>query len=681
MTTVRDRLGVALRGTADRWLLARLCAAAASGRSLLLVTGAVVNGLLPTATLLAVAAAVAQIPHIPASGGLSSAAGRRLVVAVTVALLSAVLAQVVAGVQRIYAETVARRAASALRHRAMAAVERAVRAGILDDPDLAGDVREVSDVEGRRPLDPAVIGITDALSARLGALGPLLVVGWFRWWLAILLAAAWIGTRAVLGAANRKRMTVLFGQNERLRRAHYFREFGTAPESAKEIRIFGLSAWVTERFRDHWARTMTELWSERATARLPLTLSLLAVGVTNVGGALLLVHAAAGGEVALGAFVAVAQAIVAAAGIAGLVGVPGVDRALVPVRATRTLEDRCAAAQPNSPRTAKNRASAAMSRLDLPRGAKDQATAVALPRSDLRRGAKDQASAVAAPRSDLPHRGKDQASVVAELGGRLPAAGRPLREVRLEGARFRYRAGEHDAVGPIDLTIATGAAVALVGANGAGKTTLAKLIMGLHQPIEGRVLVDDVDLADYDQDDWWSNLGVLFQNFGRYPATVTDNIVSGARRRLPDDGVPARDRVAAQLGLAEIVDRLPHGWDTELSPAIEGGVDLSGGQWQRVALARALFAVETGARLIVLDEPTANLDVLAEVEFFDRFLELRRGVTTILISHRFPAVRSADLIVVLDGGRIVEQGTHADLMDRHGRYRSMFDLQAAAYRA
>jgi ATP-binding cassette subfamily B protein len=174
-----------------------------------------------------------------------------------------------------------------------------------------------------------------------------------------------------------------------------------------------------------------------------------------------------------------------------------------------------------------------------------------------------------------------------------------------------------------------------------------------------------------------SRLGAIFQDFVQYQLPVTDNIGFGSLPRALDRD--ALERAAERAGALEIVRALPHSFDTILSRQYAGGADLSGGEWQRVALARALFAIDGGASVLVLDEPTANLDVRAEVELFDRFLELTAGLTTILISHRFSTVRRADRIVVLDGGRVTEQGTHDELLAAGGTYARMFTLQAARF--
>ncbi len=260
-----------------------------------------------------------------------------------------------------------------------------------------------------------------------------------------------------------------------------------------------------------------------------------------------------------------------------------------------------------------------------------------------------------------------------ELHGALSAAGLPAREVRFDHVRFAYPGSERTVFDDLSLVLPAGRSTALVGINGAGKTTLVKLLARMHDPISGRILVDGTELAGIDPFAWQRQVAIVFQDFAHYPLTLRENIAWGAPAHEADsEGLSA---CAARAGVpAEI------GWETVLSRRYEGGVDLSGGQWQRVALARALFAVRHGARILVLDEPTAWLDARGEADFFDRFLEITAGTTSLIISHRFSTVRRADHICVLDGGHISEQGDHEALLAAGGRYAELFGLQAARYR-
>jgi ABC-type multidrug transport system fused ATPase/permease subunit len=254
--------------------------------------------------------------------------------------------------------------------------------------------------------------------------------------------------------------------------------------------------------------------------------------------------------------------------------------------------------------------------------------------------------------------------------GPLAAERRPAREVRFRDVTFAYPGTGRPVLERFDLTIPAGTSLAIVGQNGAGKTTLAKLLCRFYDPQAGAIEVDGVDLRDLDLGGWRSRITAVFQDFTRFERPLRDNVAPAG---APDDVVLAALEEAGARGLASL--------DTVLARGYVGGTDLSGGQWQRVALARALCAVRLGAGLVLLDEPTAQLDVRGEAEIFDRILAATRRVTTILISHRFSTVRHADRICVLERGRVVELGTHDELMARGGRYRTMFDLQARRFGA
>jgi ABC-type multidrug transport system fused ATPase/permease subunit len=252
--------------------------------------------------------------------------------------------------------------------------------------------------------------------------------------------------------------------------------------------------------------------------------------------------------------------------------------------------------------------------------------------------------------------------------GDRPADGLPAREIRFRDVGFGYPRSGRRVFEGLDLTIPAGGSLAIVGQNGAGKTTLAKLLCRLYDPDTGAIEVDGVDLRDLDVAAWRSRVAAVFQDFVRFELTLRENV---APEGAADDDVRAALADAGADGLADL--------DTPLSKQYDGGVDLSGGQWQRVALARALCAVRHGAGLVLLDEPTAQLDVRGEAAIFERVLAATRGVTTVLVSHRFSTVRKVDRICVVERGKVVELGSHDELMAAGGRYRTMFDLQAVRF--
>jgi ABC-type multidrug transport system fused ATPase/permease subunit len=243
----------------------------------------------------------------------------------------------------------------------------------------------------------------------------------------------------------------------------------------------------------------------------------------------------------------------------------------------------------------------------------------------------------------------------------------PAREIRMRDVTFAYPAGK-PVLEHLDLTIPAGSSLAIVGQNGAGKTTIAKLLCRLYDPQSGAIEIDGVNLREFDLASWRSRVAAVFQDFIRLELPLRDNVAPGG---APDDVVSAALDSAGAAKLAAL--------DTVLARGYTGGTDLSGGQWQRVALARALAAVKLGAGVVLLDEPTAQLDVRGEAEIFDRLLDATRHCTTVLISHRFSTVRHADHICVLEHGRVIELGTHDELMALGGCYRTMFDLQAQRF--
>ena len=264
----------------------------------------------------------------------------------------------------------------------------------------------------------------------------------------------------------------------------------------------------------------------------------------------------------------------------------------------------------------------------------------------------------------------DMRTAGALSNGSRRAPGMPAHQLRFRDVRFAYPGSQLNVLDGFDVVIPAGSSLAIVGPNGAGKTTLAKLLCRLYDPQAGAIEVDGIDLRELDLESWRARVTAVFQDFIRFELSLRNNV---APHGAPDDAIVTALTAAGAAHLADL--------DTVLARGYDLGTDLSGGQWQRVALARALCAVQLGAGLVLLDEPTAQLDVRGEAEIFERLLGATRSCTTILISHRFSTVRHADRICVLEHGRVVELGTHAELMALGGRYRTMFDLQAQRFSA
>jgi ATP-binding cassette, subfamily B, bacterial len=268
-----------------------------------------------------------------------------------------------------------------------------------------------------------------------------------------------------------------------------------------------------------------------------------------------------------------------------------------------------------------------------------------------------------------------------EILPRITATGNPLifpdpilTGFEFQDVGFRYQHAEKWASRHLNFTLRAGEKIALVGENGAGKTTLVKLLARLYEPTEGRILLDGVDLRLYDLVSLRQNIGIIFQDYLRYQMRVSDNIAVG--NILQKENTPLIVSAAEQSLASDLVSRLPAGYEQMLGKRFQEGVELSGGEWQKVALARAYMRQ---AQVLILDEPTSALDARAEYEVFQRFAALTKGKTAVLISHRFSTVRMADRILVLQEGALIESGTHAELIERKGKYAELFALQAKGY--
>ena len=269
----------------------------------------------------------------------------------------------------------------------------------------------------------------------------------------------------------------------------------------------------------------------------------------------------------------------------------------------------------------------------------------------------------------------EQELASARTGAATPDA---VPHISFENVTFGYPETDVPVLRDLDLEVFPGQSVAIVGENGAGKTTLPKLLAGFYQPTSGRIMIDGQDLTTIDPAEWRHRLAVIFQEFTRFELSVLENITLAG----PDhpDRIELARSAAEAADAADIIDGLPFGWDTILARGFTNGAELSGGQWQRIALARALYGAKVGGQVLILDEPTASLDVHAEVALFDQLLAHASGCTAMVVSHRYSTVRRANRIIVLADGRVAEDGSHDELMAELGQYARLYELQAQRFR-
>ena len=584
-------------------------------RTAVLLTLAVLSGVLPAVFAALVGWLIASLPGAVA-GGFGSAAGHRATAAMISIGVVLIAQELLDAAREIAGTDLRHRFDQVVLGRVMAAATRWPDLELFDNPDLAAQLDRARRVAQYGPGE-FVSGLRAQTVQRSRGIASTVLLAYYFPYLGLPLAVIWLAVGDLLKASY-YRANPFWA--DPLRRARYFQLIGLMPAWAKELRIFGLTAWVADRFSAQWLRVIDELRQARRADHRSMGLAAVVLLAGNAAAMAVVVHSAWTGALGIGALVVVMQAMVGMSALAGRDGDIWMENGAVPVPAVRELE-----------RTIGSRSSS--------------------------------------------------------VGARAMAGSR--HSIRFDDISFSY-ADNRSVFDGFTLDIAVGTSLAVVGVNGAGKTTLVKLLTGLCRPQRGRVLVDGIDIADVDPDSWRQQVAAIFQDFVRYELPARDNVAFGAVAVMdrPGDGrvegadgwVDERVRAAvARAGAESVVDGLPAGLDTVLSARFSGGVDLSGGQWQRMALARALLAVDAGAAVLVLDEPTAHLDVRAEADLFDRFLQMTAGLTTVLISHRFSTVRRADRIVVLDGGRVVEAGTHDELVAEGGRYARMFRLQAERY--
>ncbi|HZR18166.1 MAG TPA: ABC transporter ATP-binding protein [Verrucomicrobiae bacterium] len=515
-----------------------------------------------------------------------------------------VLLQVLSPLHQAVGSNLGNRTAAWLYDQLTTACVRLPGMGHLEDPRLTTDLTMARDFDlgiSGPPLFISMGFIASGLAEMVGGLASACVLAAYAWQAPILLAGAWVATHYLLreSAVWKDRNTEPVREAER--NAEYSYRLAVEPPAAKELRLFGLASWTTERFKAQRRRLHELRWEATRLREKPVIWSLLLVLGANV-------------------LVFAAMAMDAAAG-----------------------------------------------RLDLPRLVTFASAAVGT--SMIAFGGLSWAlDSAAAPTGAVLRLHESMKPAGTLISGKRMASHMPAREVRFRQLRFTYPHTSETVLDGFDLTIPAGSSLAIVGQNGAGKTTLAKLLCRLYDPQAGSIEIDGVDLRELDLASWRSRLTAVFQDFVRFELPLRDNVAPGG---APDEVIR---EALAQAGAGQLASL-----DTPLAKGYEGGTDLSGGQWQRIALARALCAVKLGAGVVLLDEPTAQLDVRGEAEIFNRILEATRQTTTILISHRFSTVRQADRICVLEHGKVVELGTHDELMARGGRYRTMFELQASRF--
>lgn len=483
----------------------------------------------------------------------------------------------------------------------------------LERPGLADELVAARDFDlgiTGPPISVSMGFIGAGLVEALSGAAQAVALATVTWWGALLISAAWLSTHWLL-----RESTIWARRNDpevqaQQRHSEYSYRLAVDAGPAKEVRVFGLGEWIVQRFGSHRRRLLDLQWQAMRLRQRSLITVFAVLGLAHLAVLVPLFQRAVAGDLSLARLVVAAQALLGASALAVGGFTWALDFAAQPVREVERLGPRM-----------------------------------------VREG-----------------------TLSATSGPPTPTDGLPASEIRFRDVGFTYPSGGPAVYEHLDLTIAAGRSVAIVGRNGAGKTTLVKLLCRLYDPTSGTIEVDGHDLRSFDVAAWRRRLAVVFQDFVRLELPLRDNLAPGTAhgaRPVDDDELEAALRTAGAEGLAEL--------DQPLSKAYEGGTDLSGGQWQRVALARSLTAVRLGAGVVVLDEPTAQLDVRGESEIFERLLAATKGCTTILISHRFSTVRHADRIVVVEHGRVVEEGSHEELMARRGRYRTMFDLQAARF--
>ncbi len=610
-------------GVVPRVVIAHQIPAAGRGLVALIVGVNIALGLLPVLFVLATSVVVGRVPAA-VDGGIGSTEWDGLVMAFLLAAGAFVAQQVIATLQGSLGELAKRRVDGKLRDETMALTLSSTSVAPMEESSNLDALSEatISFESDWHTPGMACAGLLALIARYVRLLGFVVLVGVvLHWWVAMGLLGATMMFRYGNRGGLRRFSQVWREVVPMLRRGHYYRALALDGAAAKETKIFGLTAWLTGRYETTYLGSLAPVWAARRRIYLRPYLGYASVGA--IAGALilaLLAHDAATGAVSLTGLALGLQATVSAL----LLGehYPESD---VPTQFGM-------------------RAVVGLAEIESAMARVESSTRTPLTREAI------------------------------EAARELPAA-----SLRFEGVSFAYPGSGRKVLDDLDLELAVGRCTAIVGVNGAGKTTLVKLLTRLHDPTAGVITADEIPIAELDVRAWRRQVSVIFQDFIHYQLSGTDNIFLGAAHAPLD--VEAIERAAERAGALDAFSKHPLGLDTILGRGYVGGVDLSGGQWQRLAIARSLYALEQGATVLVLDEPTSALDVRAEAAFFDSFVELTRGVTSLLISHRFSSVRRADRIVVIDGGRVVEQGDHDALIRLDGSYARLFNLQAERFAA
>jgi len=557
------------------------------------------------------------VGHIPdaVKYGLGSASGHSLLIALAFGVAAYALSLVRYPAEDLLSAHASAVMSTGMQRRLARAVCAPVGVEHLEDSAVLDQLAAASGELSTSGPADAPMALASAFGDRLSGFIACVVLATFRWYIGLLFFVGWSLLRPPLRRLLAERALLVRRATPELRHSWYYLGCSYRPTFAKEVRIFGLGRWLLSRHRDKWLTGMEPPWRQLRHFRNRALLFGLVVGAMYAAGAGLLALAAWHRDITLTTLAVMLPMLAATMQVGG-------------VSITDVSLEQMLAAVPD---------------LD-----------------------------------ELVGRLRDSATET----GADSAAGPPARTIRFESVAYRYPSGGAPVYEGLDLELTAGRSLALVGSNGAGKTTLVTLLARLREPTGGRITVDGTDLRDLNPRSWQRQVAVVNQDFGRYPLTARENI---AFRDLTADGLgeefdeAALTRAAAAAGALDFVRALPRGWDTICAPGYRDGTDLSGGQWQRIALARALYAAARGARVLVLDEPTAQLDIRAEAAFYNQFLEVTSGLTTIVISHRFATVRRADRIAVLDQGRITELGSHDELVAAGGSYAEMFAMQAARF--